>query len=354
MDSSSSSSNPRWIHDVFISFRGEDTRKTFVSHLYAALTNAGINTYTDSQLHKGVELGPELSQGIEWSHISIVVFSKRYTESCWCLNELKKIMECYRTHGHVVVPVFYDVDPSVVRYQKGDFGKALLSTAKKIYFHSGEERLEYVLSRWTSALTEAANLAGWDVNNCRNEGELMQQIVADVLEKLDSAFLPITGLEKLNCGGRFGKTNAANYAHFEYYLVIEFIVTQPSKVCMMGIWGMGGLGKTTTAKAVYNQIHRKFEDKSFIENIREVYEKYSTGIIHLQQQLLSDILNSKEIIHSIASGTSTIERRLQGKRALVVLDDVTTIKQLHALFRNLTFFWLRKCFNCYNQGCAHT
>lgn len=264
----------------------------------------------------------------------------RYTESCWCLNELKKIMECYRTHGHVVVPVFYDVDPSVVRYQKGDFGKALLSTANKIYFHSGEERLEYVLSRWTSALTEAANLAGWDVNNCRNEGELMQQIVADVLEKLDSAFLPITdfpvGLES------------------RVHEVIEFIVTQPSKVCMMRIWGMGGLGKTTTAKAVYNQIHRKFVDKSFIENIREVYEKYSTGIIHLQQQLLSDILNSKEIIHSIASGTSTIERRLQGKRALVVLDDVTTIKQLHALFRNLTFFWLRKCFNCYNQGCAHT
>ncbi|CAJ2634986.1 unnamed protein product [Trifolium pratense] len=324
MDSSSSSSNTRWIHDVFINFRGDDTRKTFVSHLHAALSNAGISTYTDSKLGKGNELGPELSRAIEWSHISIVVFSKRYTESCWCLNELKKIMECHKTHGQLVLPIFYDVDPSVVRRQKGAFGNSLLSTAERNDLHSGEERMEYVLSRWRSALTQAAHLSGWDVSDSRSEAELMQQIVDDVLEKLHSAFLPITnfpvGLES------------------RVQEVIEFIVTQPSKVCMIGIWGMGGLGKTTTAKAIYNQIHRKFVDKSFIENIREVCEKDNRGIIHLQQQLLSDILNSKEQIHSIASGTATIERRFQGKRALIVLDDVTTIKQIEALIRNLTFF----------------
>jgi len=77
--SSSSSSNPQWIHDVFLSFRGEDTRTSLVSHMDAALTNAGINTYIDQQLHKGTELGPELLQAIEGSHISILVFSKRYT-----------------------------------------------------------------------------------------------------------------------------------------------------------------------------------------------------------------------------------------------------------------------------------
>ncbi|MCH92765.1 resistance protein [Trifolium medium] len=167
MDSSSSSSNTRWIHDVFINFRGDDTRKTFVSHLHAALSNAGISTYTDSKLGKGNELGPELSRAIEWSHISIVVFSKRYTESCWCLNELKMVMECHKTHGQLVLPIFYDVDPSVVRRQKGAFGNSLLSTAERNYLHSGEERMEYVLSRWRSALTQAAHLSGWDVSDSR-------------------------------------------------------------------------------------------------------------------------------------------------------------------------------------------
>jgi hypothetical protein len=164
---SSSSSNPQWIHDVFLSFRGEDTRNNFVSHLEAALTNAGINTYIDRQLPKGTKLGPELSQAKEGSHISIVVFSKRYTESRWCLYELQKIMQCRKTYGHVVVPVFYQVDPSVVRHQKGDFGDILRATAKKIYFDFPEERIEYVLSSWRSALTEAASLSGWHVPNCR-------------------------------------------------------------------------------------------------------------------------------------------------------------------------------------------
>ncbi|MCH93596.1 TMV resistance protein N [Trifolium medium] len=166
--SSSSSSNPRWIHDVFINFRGKDTRRNIVSHLVAALTNAGINTYIDGMLHTGSELSPQLSKAIENSHISILVFSKNYTESSWCLNELQKVMECHKTHGQVVVPVFYDVDPSVVRHQKGDFGHFLRDTAKRVYFRQGgEEKMEHVLSNWRTALTQAANLSGWDVRSSR-------------------------------------------------------------------------------------------------------------------------------------------------------------------------------------------
>ncbi|XP_024629107.1 disease resistance protein RUN1 [Medicago truncatula] len=181
-----------------------------------------------------------------------------------------------------------------------------------------------MLSRWTSALTQAANLSGWDVTNCRSEAELVQQIVEDLLAKLDNASLSIiefpVGLES------------------RMHKVIEFIATQPSKVCMIGIWGMGRSGKTTTAKAIYNQIHRKFLNRSFIENVREVCEKENRGTIHLQQQLLSDILNTKNKIHSPALGTTKIEKRFQGKKLLVVLDDVTTVEQLKALCGNPRLF----------------
>ncbi|PNX63455.1 disease resistance protein (TIR-NBS-LRR class) [Trifolium pratense] len=167
MSSSSSSSFPnhQWLYDVFLNFRGEDTRSKFVSHLHASLSNAGINTFVDYQLDKGTELESELLQAIEDSHISIVVFSKTYTESSWCLNELEKIMKCRRNYGQIVLPIFYDVDPSVVRHQKGAYGNALRSTAEKRY--SEGEAVEYVLSRWKIALTQASNLSGWDLTNCR-------------------------------------------------------------------------------------------------------------------------------------------------------------------------------------------
>ncbi|XP_057436990.1 disease resistance protein RUN1-like [Lotus japonicus] len=107
---------------------------------------------------------------------------------------------------------------------------------------------------------------------------------------------------------------------------------------MVGIWGMGGLGKTTTAKAIFNQIHRKFMCTSFIENIREVCENDSRGHMHLQEQLLSDVLKTKEKIHSIGRGTAMIKKILSGKRALVILDDVTTSEQLRALCGNREWF----------------
>jgi len=159
---SSSSSKPQRIYDVFINFRGKDTREGFVSHLHAALTNAGINTFLDKEkLTIGEELEPELKRAIEGSHIYIVVFSENYAESSWCLNELLHIMGCCKTYGQVVIPVFYFVDPSDVRHQKGDFGNALKNTS--LFIRDKED----MLSKWKTALTDVANLSGWDLKNFR-------------------------------------------------------------------------------------------------------------------------------------------------------------------------------------------
>ncbi|KAK2352679.1 disease resistance protein RUN1 [Trifolium repens] len=98
-------------------------------------------------------------------------------------------MDCRRAYGHVVFPVFYNVDPSVVRHQTGDFGKALESRAKRLY---EDEDVMDALLRWRSVLNQAANLSGWDVNNFRSEAELVKKIVKEVLTKLDSTHLSIT------------------------------------------------------------------------------------------------------------------------------------------------------------------
>jgi hypothetical protein len=124
--SSSSSSTCRWRYDVFLNFRGEDTRRNFTAHLHKALVSKGITTFIDDvQLRSGEEISPVLLRAIDESRISIVVFSKNYASSRWCLDELQEIVECKKTKGQIVVPVFYKVDPSDVRHQKNSFEKAL-------------------------------------------------------------------------------------------------------------------------------------------------------------------------------------------------------------------------------------
>ena len=166
VSSSSSSSfcidsTPSWTYDVFLSFRGEDTRTTFTGHLCKALVDKGIHTFIDRQLVRGEEISPALLQAIEESRISLVIFSKTYAASRWCLDELVKILQCRQSKQQIVLPVFYKVDPSHVRNQTSSFGDEFKTLECKF-----EDNKEKILA-WRSALREAANLSGHPVK----EGE---------------------------------------------------------------------------------------------------------------------------------------------------------------------------------------
>ena len=106
---------------------------------------------------------------------------------------------------------------------------------------------------------------------------------------------------------------------------------QSQDVVMVGIWGMGGIGKTTVAKAIYNEIGRTFESRSYLSKIREVWNQEKDQV-SLQNQLLSEICKTTKMkINSIESGKITLRDRLRHKKALVVLDDVDESAQLNAL-----------------------
>ena len=157
---SSSSSMLRWSYDIFLSFRGEDTRFGFTGNLYNALHSYGLNTFFDTNLERGEEISKELLKSIEMSMVSIVVLSENYTSSTWCLDELVKILECRKT-GRIwkVYPIFYKVTPSEVRKNEGKFGTALDDHEKK--FKDDMEKVK----RWREALTEVANLSGHEYKN---------------------------------------------------------------------------------------------------------------------------------------------------------------------------------------------
>ena len=160
--SSSFSSTPsthQWNYDVFLSFRGEDTRNGFTSHLHKTLCDKGFDTFIDNNLRIGGEISIELLEAIESSKVSIIVLSENYASSSWCLDELVKILECKKNIGQLVVPIFYKVDPSEVRGQKREFGVTLTEHEEK--FKNNIDKVQ----NWRMALKEVSGLSGWHYKN---------------------------------------------------------------------------------------------------------------------------------------------------------------------------------------------
>jgi hypothetical protein len=157
---SSSSTMCGCTYHVFLSFRGTDTRKNFTDHLYTALKQNGIFTFRDDEkLERGKTIDSELMKAIEESKIAIVILSKDYALSSWCLIELAKIIECMKKTRLIVLPVFHYVDPSDVRYQRGTFAEAFAKLEERF-----KDNIEDV-NTWRAALTDVANLSGFDLRN---------------------------------------------------------------------------------------------------------------------------------------------------------------------------------------------
>ena len=140
--------------DVFLSFRGKDTRKGFAYHLYKALVRAQIKTFFDDrELKTGEDISAALLRAIEASKVSVVICSENYGSSKWCLDELVKILECHDSKEQIVFPVFYKVEPAHVRHQIKRFGQAFDGLKQS----HGDDRI----AGWKAALTKLANLSGF-------------------------------------------------------------------------------------------------------------------------------------------------------------------------------------------------
>jgi hypothetical protein len=159
--SSSNSSSMRICkYDVFLSFRGPDTRNNFIDHLYNHLTKKGIFVFKDDKtLQKGESISPQLLQAIRDSRVSIVVFSRDYSKSTWCLDEMVAIHECRSKLNRTVIPVFYNVEPSRVRMQARGLERSTNSPSKKV------EYVRNKVDQWRKAMWELSNLAGFVVRD---------------------------------------------------------------------------------------------------------------------------------------------------------------------------------------------
>ncbi|CAL9017865.1 unnamed protein product [Prunus brigantina] len=315
MASSASSTPTKWTHDVFLSFRGEDTRNNFTDHLYHALIHKGIDTFRDDEkLKRGKDIAPELLKAIEESRFAVVILSKDYASSTWCLAELAHIVECMKAGELQVFPVFYHVKPSEVTNQTGNFSQAFAKHEELYKDNLGE------VDKWRKALTEIADISGWHLDKLSKEAEVTQEIAQKISTKLH--LMTSFGEDLIGMGPRIEK--------MESLLDLK----EHDDVRTIGILGMGGIGKTTLAELVYNKICNQFQASHFVENVREESEKQG-HLVSLQNVLFEKLLHgSGDDIHNVHMGMSSLKRRLSTKKVLIVLDDVDHQKQIEYLVGN--------------------
>ncbi|XP_075654343.1 TMV resistance protein N-like isoform X2 [Castanea sativa] len=334
---SSSSSTCRKKYDVFLSFRGEDTRTGFTTYLYKALEQKGVNTFMDDKLPRGEEISAELLKTIEKSMILVIAFSKNYAGSKWCLDELVKIVECWENDQMVLLrPIFYNVEPSEVRKQLGNFGIALANHEKEfkekgnfgITLANHEKEFKEKMQRWREALSKAANVSGSHYQEGRTTYKSEYEFIQGIVEEISSA--TFNGRPSYDAENLVGINSRVKD-------IMSLLNIESNEVGILGIHGLPGVGKTTIANVVYSIIAHRFEGSCFLEKVRE--ESINYGMIRLQEKLLSKILQDNYLkVESVFKGTNLIKERIGCKKVLLVLDDVDNLEQIKKLLGKCDWF----------------
>nr|QSS76855.1 flax rust resistance protein [Linum usitatissimum] len=300
-----SGSFPSVEYEVFLSFRGPDTREQFTDFLYHSLRRYKIHTFRDDdELRKGKEIGPNLLRAIDQSKIYVPIISSGYADSKWCLMELAEIVRRQEEDPRrIILPIFYMVDPSDVRHQTGCYKKAFRKHANKF---DGE-----TIQNWKDALKKVGDLKGWHIGKDDKQGAIADEVSADIWSHISKENLILETDELVGIDDHITA-------------VLEKLSLDSENVTMVGLYGMGGIGKTTTAKAVYNKISSCFDRCCFIDNIRETQDQ-KDGVVVLQKKLVSEILriDSGSVgFNNDSGGRKTIKERVSRFKILVVLDDV--------------------------------
>ena len=160
---------------------------------------------------------------------------------------------------------------------------------------------------------------------CRYEAKVIEEIVGEILGKLNSTS-SIVPNDLVGINSRMEK-------------IVNLLDMGLKDTLLIGIWGMGGMGKTTLVEVVHGRFLNHFEGNSFLANVRE--QGTGPGLVSLQKKLLSDILIGRSIDFSnVRWGREEIRKRLSHKKVLIILDDVDHPKQLEALVGDKNWFGL--------------
>ncbi|CAN1287675.1 Disease resistance protein L6 [Linum perenne] len=316
--SSSGSALPTGEYEVFLSFRGPDVRTSFADCLYSCLIRSKIRTFRDEEeLRKGEQIAPSLVQAIIESKIHIPIFSQDYASSKWCLQELAKMVECWKQgKGHIILPIFYFVNPRDVRHQDGPYKQAFELHAQK---HDAD-----TVKEWREALQEVGKMKGWTVKDSDGQGAIIDEVFSRVDSILMRNYKLVADEDLVG-------------VDFHVEQVVQLLDLDSQSVAVVSIHGIGGSGKTTISKAVYDKVCSQFDRCCFLEDVRETLKK-NEGVVNLQNKVLSVILKHDYQVENASNGIHLIKDRVCKHKVLLVLDDIDDMFEFEKILGNMDAF----------------
>ncbi|GLJ33274.1 hypothetical protein SUGI_0669450 [Cryptomeria japonica] len=299
-------------YDIFINHRGPDAKKTLATDLYNTLNGMRLRVFLDSQeLELGDFLPTEIEEVMRMASLHIAILSPRYPQSPWCFAELSFMLKTCTP----IVPIFYHVQPDDVRYAKGVYGHAFLEHEKKGRYASEK------LQEWKNALNNVSYNVGSIIHNEVDGESLPKSIVNRVLKIIKNVPFVVSkhpiGLDEAVMDFERTMLHSAESSH---------------TVQIVGIWGMGGSGKTTLAKQLYNNKYTTMKKSSFLFDVRDAASK---SLLHnKQRKLIEDLGLSGISVDNIEEGKGILANLLRSVQVLIILDDVDNEDQLDALVPN--------------------
>lgn len=319
--SSTTPDNSDYGYDVFVSHCGKDTKKTLASHLYYLLEAHGYRAFLDQKkMRTGYDVEEQLNEVIKSASCHVAIFSPLYAKSKWCLDELKFMLQS----GVQIIPIFYRVEHADLQKENGVYAQGLQTLQMKTdSSQEGKEERRYDDTRieeWRDALYRVAKISGLELTAFNgDEGCLLNEVVQRVkrIAMPKSIALPVakypTGLKE-------------KVKDFERNVLSQ---KHSGKSQIVGITGLGGVGKTTLAKELFNINRSKYNKSVFFSDVRGKHAKSS--LEELQMELLSRFSRSESSIKHISEGIQKLKSYLSSSQILLVLDDIDDVDQLEAL-----------------------